>query len=211
MIEVVSADALGQAPRMRAVASGVLLLFALAGCAHAAPPAANMAASHDALHAHGAPHTHGPAPDQPSSQPTAARADAVLAAVAAIHGGAGPWAVAGYRMGQHALARLGLAPGSFELEVVHATPREVQYACIADGAAAATGASVGKLNLSLREVVAAETHTVYRHRVTGQVVVLRLTSAFVSRFLDVPRPELAAAGRAVLALEDAEIFEDVGR
>ena len=114
-------------------------------------------------------------------------------------------------MGQHALARLGLAPGSFELEVVHATPREVQYACIADGAAAATGASVGKLNLSLREVPAAETHTVYRHRVTGQVVALRLTSSFVARFLDVPRPELAAAGRVVLALEDAAIFEDVGR
>lgn len=180
-------------------------------CAHPTPPAKGAGASHEALHAHGAPHAHDPAPDHPSSQPTASRADAVLAAVAVVHGGAGPWAVAGYRMGQHALARLGLAPGSFDLDVVHATPREVQYACIADGAAAATGASVGKLNLSLREVPAAETHTVYRHRVTGQVVALRLTPAFVARFRDVPRPELAAAGRAVLALEDAEIFEEVAR
>lgn len=187
------------------------MLCAFTACVHPAAPAVGAGASHEALHAHGAPHTHGPAPDQPSSQPTVARADAVLAAVAVIHGGAGPWAVAGYRMGQHALARLGLAPGSLELEVVHATPREVQYACIADGAAAATGASLGKLNLSLREVPAAETHTVYRHRTTGQVVALRLTAAFVARFLDVPRPELAAAGRAVLALEDAEIFEEVGR
>jgi hypothetical protein len=196
---------------MRTTGSASLLLSALTACAHPTPPAQGAAASHDALHAHGGPRAGAPAPDQPSSQRTASRADAVLAAVAVIHGGVGPWAVAGYRMGQHALARLGLVPGSFDLDVVHATPREVQYACIADGAAAATGASVGKLNLSLREVPAADTHTVYRHRGTGQVVTLRLTPAFVARFRDVPRPELAAAGRVVLALEAAEIFEEVGR
>lgn len=202
---------MGKLQGVRAVYPASWLLTLLTACAHATPPAASAGASHEALHAQGAPHTHEGVPDAPASRATVARADAILAAVAAIHGGAGPWAVAGYRMGQHALARLGLAPGSLELEVVHATPREVQYACIADGAAAATGASVGKLNLALREVPAAETQTVYRHRTTGQVVALRLTAAFVARFLDVPRPELAAAGRAVLALEDAEIFEEVAR
>ena len=75
--------------------------------------------------------------------------DTALGAVAAVHGGTGPWVVAGYRMGQFALARLGLPRGSFDLEVRHFAPHEVQYSCIVDGAAAATGASLGKLNLAL--------------------------------------------------------------
>jgi hypothetical protein len=48
---------------------------------------------------------------QRSERPTTA-----LAAVAFVHGGAGPWAVAGYRMGQAALARLGLSRQSFDLD-----------------------------------------------------------------------------------------------
>lgn len=133
--------------------------------------------------------------------------DARLAAVAAVHGGAGPWAVAGYRMGEFALARLGLARGSFDVEITHFTPPAVQYACVADGAAAATGASVGKLNLALADAAAAESRTQYRRRSTGQVVTVRLTDGFKARYLDVPRDRLAAAGREVLALDDAAIFE----
>ena len=86
-------------------------------------------------------------------------ADERLRAVAAVDGGAGPWAVAGYRMGEFALGTLGLARGSFDLEVVHFTPQSVQFSCIADGAAAATGASLGKLNLSLSDATADELRT----------------------------------------------------
>jgi len=144
----------------------------------------------------------------PAPAPSGAH-DPRLEAVALVHGGAGPWAVAGYRMGEFALAQLGLQRGSFDLEVTHYTPREVQYSCIADGAAAATGASLGKLNLTLSDVPAANTRTSYRRRSTKQVVVLRLTEAFKARFLDVPREKLGAAGKQVLALKDQEIFETV--
>ena len=41
--------------------------------------------------------------------------DQELDRVAAIHGAPGPWAVAGYRMGRYALAKLDLPPGSFDL------------------------------------------------------------------------------------------------
>lgn len=133
--------------------------------------------------------------------------EAKLQAVIAIHGGAGPWAVAGYRMGEHARAKLDLARGSFDLEVTHFTPREVQYSCVADGAAAATGASLGKLNLTLTEAAAAETRTMFRKKSTGQAIVLRLTDAFKSRFLDIPRDRHEAATREVLRLRDEEIFE----
>jgi formylmethanofuran dehydrogenase subunit E len=140
---------------------------------------------------------------------SAPASDARLEAVARAHGGAGPWAVAGYRMGEHALSALGVPRGSFDLEVTHFTPREVQYSCIADGASAATGASVGKLNLSLVDAPAADTHTTYRRRSTGESLTLRVTRAFRERFANVPMPELAAAGRRVLTLRDDEIFERV--
>lgn len=154
---------------------------------------------------HGHTHSQGHA-----TAPASAAGDgAKLDAVAAIHGGTGPWAVAGYRMGEAALKQLGLGRGSFDLEVAHFAPREVQYSCIADGAAAATGASLGKLNLTLSEAAAKDLRTSYRRRSTGQVVVLRLTDGFKLRFRDVPRERLGEAGREVLLLRDADIFETV--
>ncbi|MGK3960544.1 FmdE family protein [Sorangium sp. So ce1667] len=173
------------------------------GAHHPAGPSGH--AQGVAPHAHGpAGHDHGRAPGRPSSEAQ----DEELRAVAAIHGGAGPWAVAGYRMGRHALAKLGLPARSFDLEVVHHSPRSVQFSCIADGAAAATGASLGKLNLSLVEASEAGIETTYRRRSTGQAVTLRPSAAFRARFRDVPRERLAEAGKEVLSLPDAEVFEE---
>jgi len=141
--------------------------------------------------------------------PPPAAPDEAITRVSAIHGGAGPWVVAGYRMGEYALAKLGLERQTFDLEVVHHTPHEVQYSCIADGAAAATGASAGKLNLTLVDATPATVATTYRRKSTGQTVTLRPTRAFAERFRDVPRDQLAAAGRTVLALPASEVFEEV--
>ncbi|WP_438014493.1 FmdE family protein [Sorangium sp. So ce315] len=178
---------------------------ATAPAGHEAAPAghAMAPAGHGAApvgHHHGHRHAHG----RPAEAP-----DDALRAVAAIHGGAGPWAVAGYRMGRYALAKLGLPEKSFDLEVVHHSPRNVQFSCIADGAAAATGASLGKLNLSLVEATEAGVETTYRRRSTAQTVTLRPSAAFRARFRDVPREGLAAAGKEVLSLPDAEVFEEV--
>ena len=172
---------------------GILSLLALAGCAGSpsAAPAASAAVG------------------SPVAAPSPAPDDDALGRVAIIHGGAGPWAVAGYRMGAYALARLGLERQSFDLEVVHHTPQKVQFSCIADGAAAATGASAGKLNLRLVDAADADVATTFRRRSTGQSVTLRPSRAFAARFADLPRDQLAAAGRAVLALPDAEVFEEV--
>ena len=110
-------------------------------------------------------------------------------------------------MGEHALRALGIPRGSFDLEVVHHSPREVQYACIADGASAATGASLGKLNLSLEGAAAPDTRTVYRRRSTQQAITLRISKAFATRFLDVPRERLADAGREAMQLPETDVFE----
>ena len=146
---------------------------------------------------------------QHSHASEASSASAQIDAVVAVHGGAGPWAVAGYRMGEFAIQQLGLERGSFDLDVTHFSPHEVQYACIADGAAAATGASVGKLNLTLAAASPAETRTRYRQKSTDRVIELRLTNSFKSRYLNVPRDRLTSAGREVLSLRDQDIFERV--
>ena len=178
----------------------LLLLGAVAACGADAPrPSANV---HQATPERALPRGHHAAADAPASD-----VDARLAEVARAHGGAGPWAVAGYRMGAHALTTLGLPRGSFDLEIVHYTPHEVQYACIADGASAATGATVGKLNLSLKDAPAPDTRTTYRNRKSGSAVTLRITHVFAKRFLEVPRERLGAAGREAMELPDRDVFE----
>jgi formylmethanofuran dehydrogenase subunit E len=111
-------------------------------------------------------------------------------------------------MGRHALAKLGLGSGSFDLEVTHHTPREVKYSCIADGAAAATGASAGKLNLRLVDSSAADVETTYRKKSTGQTITLRPTAEFRARYADAPRERARELGRQVLRLADGEVFEE---
>ncbi len=135
--------------------------------------------------------------------------DAKLDAVAAIHGDAGAWAVAGYRMGEAALKSLGLKRGSFSLAVEHQSPREVRYSCIADGAQAATGASVGRLQLSFTEAKVEKIATVYTNKDTGKSVKLRPTAAFMKKFMDVPREKARIAGREAMTMPDAEVFEAV--
>jgi|HubBroStandDraft_6_1064221.scaffolds.fasta_scaffold604021_2 formylmethanofuran dehydrogenase subunit E len=177
--------------------TAVVALFECA-CASSGPPLTVPGAGST-----GSPRTAGSSSSAPSGD------DDALARVTTIHGGAGPWVVAGYRMGEYALVRLGLQRQSFDLEVVHHTPQEVQFSCIADGAAAATGASAGKLNLRLVDAAEADVATTYRRRSTGQAITLRPARAFTARFRDVPRDQLAQAGRVVLALPDADVFEEL--
>lgn len=150
-----------------------------------------------------------------ASTPSAARTtsaeptEKALDDVAAIHGAPGPWAVAGYRMGEHALAKLGLSRGSFDLEVVHHTPHAVKFSCIADGAQASTGASAGKLNLSLVDADEAHVATTYRRKSTGQSITLRPTATFAERFADFARDQARILGKQVLELPAAEVFEEI--
>ncbi len=132
-----------------------------------------------------------------------------LEQVAYIHGMPGPFAVAGYRIGERALKELGVPRGTFALEVVHKTPFKVQWSCVADGVQAATGVSVGKLNLKLVEVPQDRMETIVSVRSSGKAIVFRLTPGFVQRFLNLPHEELADAGRQVLTMPDEQIFSFV--
>jgi len=112
-------------------------------------------------------------------------------------------------MGKAALVRLGLPRQSFELMVTHHTPHEVQFSCMADGATAATGASLGKLNLTIVDASPPDVATTFFNRQSGQSVTFRPTRAFRLRFADVPREQLSLAGREVLTLPEDVLFEEV--
>jgi formylmethanofuran dehydrogenase subunit E len=160
-----------------------VLLF-LAACASSPPPAPPAA----------------PAPD-PS--------EVKLDEGAPGHGAPGPWAVAGYRMSEYALQKLGLPRGSFDLQVTHHTPQQVKYSCIADGAQAYSGASAGKLNLTLVDAKAEEVITEYRNKKTGQKVLLKPAASFQTRYADTPRNKARELGREVLQLPADQVFEEV--
>ena len=132
-----------------------------------------------------------------------------LERVAAIHGGAGPWAVVGDRIGERALKDLKLPRQSFSLLVVHHAPAEVQYSCIADGLQAATGASAGKLNLKVEEAKLDDLRTVIEDRKTGRVLTFTLRPEFAKSILDVPHDHFPDAARRVATLPDDEIFQVV--
>ena len=128
-----------------------------------------------------------------------------LARVREIHGAAGPWAVAGYRMGERALKELGLPRHALTLQVVHRCPAQVQYSCIADGVQAATGASPGKLNLRVEEATAEAMKTVIRDEKSGRVLTFMLKPEFVRSVVNLPHDRLEAAGRRVVGLSDDDI------
>ena len=123
--------------------------------------------------------------------------DEELDAVAAVHGEAGPWAVAGWRMAKHAMKELGP-----DVSVKHESPKSVQYSCIADGAQAATKTSVGKVSLTWVE--AKETRTTFSSP-KGQLTLVP-APAFIKRFKDAPREKARENGKLVLSLKDEEIF-----
>jgi hypothetical protein len=189
---------------------GAVALCMLSACGGAAPPASPHAHEHghEQAHEHGA--GHGQGHDHGSAATTAGDpTEQALDAVAVIHGAPGPWAVAGYRMGEYALAKLGLSRGSFDLEVIHHTPRAVKYSCIADGAAASTGASAGKLNLVLVDADEAHVATTFRRKSTGQAITLRFVPSFAARFADVPPGQARTLGREVLLLPASSVFEEI--
>lgn len=138
----------------------------------------------------------------------ASAVDETLSRVAAIHGAAGVFAVAGYRMGERALHNLSAQRSSFSLDVTHRTPLEVQYSCIADGWQAPAGVSAGKLNLHIVEVSPEKTETVIRDRKTGKALLFRLRPEFLKKYWNTAQDKQAVAGREVASLPDDQIFNE---
>ncbi|HMF78479.1 MAG TPA: formylmethanofuran dehydrogenase subunit E family protein [Bryobacteraceae bacterium] len=130
----------------------------------------------------------------------------MLARVAEFHGNAGVFAVAGYRMGERALHELAEPRGSFNLDVTHRTPLQVQYSCVADGWQAATGVSAGKLNLHIVETKPGQLESVIKDAKTGKELTFRLRPTFLEKYLNTPYDRQASAAREIASLPDDQIF-----
>lgn len=147
-------------------------------------------------------------------QPRTAPEDPAIGAVRFVHGAPphgvpGPWALAGHRIGVDAMRRLGADRGhAWGIAVTHRSPREVQFTCVLDGLAAATGASLGKLNLTHEAIDdAAALESVVVERRTGRTLTYRLTPAFRARFTDVDYADFPEAARVLAGLPDEAVFE----
>lgn len=137
---------------------------------------------------------------------TSGQVEECLSRVKEVHGGAGPWAVAGYRIGEHALKTLGLPRHSFKLSVIHRAPAQVQYSCVADGVQAATGASPGKLNLKIEDVPVAQLSTIVEDRTTGRRLTFHLKDDLTRSICDLPFENLEREGRRIATLPDTALF-----
>jgi formylmethanofuran dehydrogenase subunit E len=133
------------------------------------------------------------------AQPSNSSTDVTLKAVASIHGIPGPFAVAGYRMGSRALRELNLERGDFALSVVHESPAQVQWSCVVDGVQAATGASLGKLNLRSETVPIYQIVTIIKNRKTGEELRFKLKPEVCPCF-----PEPARGSTCIGGSEDGQ-------
>jgi formylmethanofuran dehydrogenase subunit E len=139
--------------------------------------------------------------------PSGSAFEECLNRVREVHGAAGPWAVAGYRIGERALKELKLPRHSASLLVIHHCPAQVQYSCIADGLQAATGASPGKLNLRVEEASVDDLKTIVQDRRTGRRLTFTLKPVFARSIANLPQDRLEAEGRRVASLPDDAVFE----
>lgn len=127
---------------------------------------------------------------------------------APAHGVPSPWALTGYRIGQHALAKLGVTRDrSWETVVTLRSPREERFTCVLDGLLASTGASPGKLNLVLETVADEdEIEVVIVHKPTGRSLTYTLAKAFRDKIRGVETAGFPAAAKALGALPDGDVF-----
>jgi len=142
-----------------------------------------------------------------STLATASTTASAVALLKEYHGGAGPWAAAGYRMGERALKDFGEKKNSFAIDITHRSPAKVQYSCIADGIQSVTGSSVGKMNLRWEKVAMEDLSTIAVHRPTGRRLRFLIRPAFLKAMLDVPHDHLEAKAIEVLQMKEDEIYE----
>lgn len=130
-----------------------------------------------------------------------------LQSIRAIHGGLDPGAVAGYRIGKRALSELGLARGARELLAIHRAAMQPQLAAMVDGIQAATGATIGRLNLRLEKPGAKGVETIFSNQSTGRSIVIRLSSASFGLMTSTAGEETEARALKLATMTDGELFD----
>jgi len=124
----------------------------------------------------------------------------------AIHGDINPWAVAGYLMGERALAEHELAFGSDRLLALHHCPQKLPYTAVLDGIQAATGATVGKLNLRLIPASESELRCEFIDMNSGRKLTYKFQPAMFDQMLSAKDGAARALALQMMTLPEADIF-----
>lgn len=112
-----------------------------------------------------------------------------LRSIRGIHGDLTPGAVLGFRAGQTALRELGLGRGADRLMVRHKCPASVSFASVVDGIQAATGATLGRLNMELSEVQRVDDiETTFVNRTTGKTLSVQFPAEVISEIQSATDP-----------------------
>lgn len=130
-----------------------------------------------------------------------------LQAVRNIHGGISPWAVTGYRLGEAALRELNLPQNSEDLLAICRAPNTAPFAGIVDGVQAATGATLGKLNLRLVSAPAEDIRCEFIRLSDMRRVILRVRAGAAEMMIQIPGQESDALSLKLIALGETELFE----
>lgn len=125
----------------------------------------------------------------------------------AIHGRIDPWAVAGFLMGERALIELGLPYGSDDFLAVQHSPQALPYTAMVDGLQAATGATVGKLNLKLKEARAEDLRCEFFHLSTGEGLTYRLNGDIVAKLMAAEGHDAESLAVRMMTMSGDELFD----
>ena len=126
---------------------------------------------------------------------------------ARIHGGFGSFIPVGIRIGLDALQRLNAKPR--EVRVVYYDSNEAPCACLADGVAIATVASVGQRTLQIapeKAPVGAMAVIIIRHKQTGEAVKYTVAASWLPKLADWNRT-LDTHGRYEAAMKAEGLFD----
>lgn|GEM_PF-738921 len=124
----------------------------------------------------------------------------------AIHGDINPWAVAGYLMGERALSEHQMAFGSDRLLALHHCPQKLPYTAVLDGIQAATGATVGKLNLRLIPASESELRCEFIDMESGRKLTYQFQPAMFDQMVDAKDGEARALALQMMTLPESDIF-----
>lgn len=125
----------------------------------------------------------------------------------AIHGKIDPWAVAGFLMGERALIELDLPYGSDDFLAVEHGPKKLPYTAMLDGLQAATGATVGKLNLKMTEAPSEELHCEFFKLSTGKGVTYRLNEDILAKLMAVEGHDAESLAVHMMTMSAEELFD----
>ena len=130
-------------------------------------------------------------------------------AIKHMHGHVGPWNVLGWRIGQAALREFDTKWGRHDLDIICYVPLETPYSCMADGLVLGTGNSIGRLDISLAEVMSIDLiHVAVRCKDgTGPILIFRPRHKYLKQIEKRTVHELEDLSKQCSTMKENDLFQ----